>query len=190
MSSREPYWTEQTQGKTMSIHEEIYDGHLIRANEKAAMVFLDGSKTLETKFTAMSLEDALSKSKAWVDEKLGERRQERRQAHIGTVDDYQEVFSILKFSKARRLMLIAHSRADDRKLTPTELADAAGWKTHNSATSHYSKFGKEVAERLNLQIDAEESSAWTSALAKHDPETDQLQMHEEVAEALGRLGMN
>jgi len=34
----------------MKIHEEIYDGHLIRANEKAAMVFLDGSKTLETKF--------------------------------------------------------------------------------------------------------------------------------------------
>jgi len=92
MSPKEQYWTEETQGKTMKIHEEIYDGHLIRANEKAAMVFLDGSKTLETKFTAMSLEDALTKSKAWVDE--------------------------------------------------------------------------------------------------HDPETDQLQMHEEVAEALGRLGIS
>jgi len=62
MSPKEQYWTEETQGKTMKIHEEIYDGHLIRANEKAAMVFLDGSKTLETKFTAMSLEDALTKS--------------------------------------------------------------------------------------------------------------------------------
>ena len=173
----------------MKIHEEIYDGHLIRANEKAAMIFLDGSKTLETKFTAMSLEDALIKSKAWIDEKLGERRQERRQAHIGTVDDYEEVFRVLKFSKARRLMVIAHSRAEDRKLTPSELADAAGWKTHNSATSHYSKFGKEVAERLNLQIDGQDNGAWTSTLANYDPNTDQLQMHEEVAEALGRLGM-
>jgi len=53
----------------MSIHEEIYEGHLIRANATAAMVFLDGSKNLETKFRAMDLEDAINKSKAWIDEK-------------------------------------------------------------------------------------------------------------------------
>ncbi len=173
----------------MNIHEEIYDGHLIRANEKAAMVFLDGSKSLETKFKAMSLEDAIAKSKAWIDEKIGERKEERRQDHIATVDGYEEVFKVLKFSKARRLMLVAHRRADDRKMTPTELAQAAGWKTHTSATTHYSKLGKEVADRLDLKIDGNDKAAWTSALAKHDPETDQLQMHEEVAEALDRLNI-
>ena len=173
----------------MKIHEEIYDGHLIRANDKAAMVFLDGSKTLETKFSAMSLEDALSKSKAWVDEKLGERRQERRQAHIGTVDDYQEVFSVLKFSKARRLMLVAHRRAEDRKMSADELAEAAGWKTSTSATTHYAKLGKEVAERLDLKVGGTDKAAWTSAVASIDPDTDQLQMHEEVADALDVLGI-
>lgn len=173
----------------MSIHEEVYEGHLIRANATAAMVFLDGSKNLETKFRAMSLEDAVSKSKAWIDEKLGGRREERRQANIATVDGYVEAFQVIKFSKARRLMLSSHRRADDRSMTPTELAQAAGWKTQTSATTHYSKLGKEVAERLDLQIDGNDKAAWTSALAQFNPETEQLQMHPEVAEALDRLNI-
>ncbi len=171
----------------MRIHEEIYEGHLIRANNNAAMIFLDGSKGLETKLHAMDLEDALKKSKEWIDEKLGVRREGRRAANIGTVEGYMEAFKVIKFSKARRLMLITHRRADDRKLTATELADAAGWKTATSATTHYSKLGKEVAERLNLKIDGTDKAAWTSALAVIDPETDQLQMHEEVALALDAL---
>jgi len=173
----------------MSIHEEVYEGHLIRANSTAAMVFLDGSKNLETKFRAMSLEDAITKSKTWIDEKLGDRREFRRQANIATVDGYVEAFKVIKFSKARRLMLSSHRRADDRIMSPTELAQAAGWKTQTSATTHYSKLGKEVAERLNLEIDGNDKAAWTSALAQINPETDQLQMHEEVAEALDRLNI-
>ena len=173
----------------MSIHEEVYEGHLIRANATAAMVFLDGSKTLETKFRAMDLEEAISKSKAWIDEKIGERKTGRRAANIGTTDGYVEAFKVIKFSKARRLMLVSHRRADDRKMTPTELAQAAGWKTQTSASTHYSKLGKEVAERLDLTIDGNDKAAWTSALATIDPETDTLQMHEEVAEALDRLNI-
>jgi hypothetical protein len=173
----------------MSIHEEIYEGHLIRANATAAMVFLDGSKDLETKFRAMDLEDAISKSKAWIDEKLGGRKTDRRAENIGTVQGYIEAFKVIKFSKARRLMLLSHSRAEDRKMTPTELAQAAGWKTQNSATMHYSKLGKEVAERLDLKVDGTDKAAWTSALAIIDTETDTLQMHEEVAEALDRLNI-
>lgn len=173
----------------MSIHEEIYDGHLIRANAKAAMIFLDGSKSLETKINAMDLEDAITKSKAWIDEKLGERREERREANIGTVDGYIEVFKILKFSKARRLMLVAHRRADDRKMSAAELAEAAGWKTSTSATTHYAKLGREVAERLDLKVGGTDKASWTSAVASIDPETDQLQMHEEVAAAMDALNI-
>ena len=173
----------------MSIHEEIYEGHLIRANAKAAMVFLDGSKNLETKFIAMDLEDAITKAKAWIDEKLGGRREDRREAHIGTVAGYVEVFKVIKFSKARRLMLVAHRRADDRKMTPTELAQAAGWKTSTSATTHYSTLGKEVAQRLDLKVEGTDKAAWTSALAVIDPETDQLEMHQEVADALDALNI-
>jgi len=173
----------------MSIHEEIYEGHLIRANATAAMVFLDGSKDLETKFRAMDLEDAISKSKAWIDEKLGGRKTDRRAENIGTVQGYIEAFKVIKFSKARRLMLLSHSRADDRKMTPAELAQAAGWKTSNSATMHYSKLGKEVAERLGLKVSGTDKAAWTSTLATIDAETDTLQMHEEVAEALDKLNI-
>jgi predicted metal-dependent hydrolase len=153
------------------------------------MIFLEGSKSLETKFRAMDLEDALKKSKAWIDEKLGGRREERRAANIGTVDGYVEVFKVIKFSKARRLMLVSHRRAEDRKLTAAELADAAGWKTAASATTHYSKLGKEVAERLDLKVDATDKAAWTSTLATLDPATDELQMHEEVALALDALNI-
>lgn len=173
----------------MSIHEEIYEGHLIRANASAAMIFLDGSKSLEIKFRAMDLEDAIAKSKIWIDEKLGSRKTGRRADNIGTVEGYVEAFKVIKFSKARRLMLVSHSRADDRKMTATDLAQAAGWKTQNSATMHYSKLGKEVSERLDLKIDGNDKAAWTSALATIDPETDELQMHEEVAEALDRLNI-
>ena len=173
----------------MSIHEEVYEGHLIRANSNAAMIFLDGSKKLETKFRAMDLEDAIKKSKAWIDEKLGERREERRADNIATVAGYVEVFNVIKFSKARRLMLVAHCRAEDRKLTAAQLAEAAGWKTAASATTHYSKFGKDVAERLNLKIHGSDKASWTSTLAVLDPETDQLQMHEEVALALEALNI-
>ena len=173
----------------MSIHEEVYEGHLIRANSNAAMIFLDGSKSLETKFRAMDLEDALKKAKEWIDEKLGGRREDRRATHIGTVDCYVEAFKVIKFSKARRLMLVTHRRADDRKLTAAELADAAGWKTATSATTHYSKLGKEVAERLDLKLDGTDKAAWTSTLATLDPATDQLQMHEEVALALDALNI-
>jgi len=173
----------------MKVHEEIYEGHLIRANANAAMVFLDGSKHLETKFRAMDLDDAISKSKAWIDEKLGARKGGRREGNIGTVDDYVDAFQVIKFSKARRLMLTSHRRADDQKMTPKELAQAAGWKTSASATTHYSKLGKEVAERLNLEIVGTDKAAWTSALATLDPQTDALQMHEEVAQALDRLNI-
>ena len=99
----------------MSIHEELYEGHLIRANNNAAMIFLDGSKSLETKFRAMDLEDAIKKSKEWIDEKLGGRREERRAANIATVAGYVEVFNVIKCSKARRLMQVTHRRAEDRK---------------------------------------------------------------------------
>ena len=173
----------------MRIHEEIYEGHLIRANSNAAMIFLNGSKNLETKFHAMDLEDALKKSKAWIDEKLGSRRETRRAANIGTIAGYIEVFKVIKFSKARRLMLVAHCRAEDRKLTAGELAEAAGWKTAASATTRYSKFGKEVAERLDLKVDGSDKASWTSTLAVLDPATDQLQMHEEVALALEALNI-
>ena len=173
----------------MSIHEEVYEGHLIRANNNAAMIFLDGSKSLETKFRAMDLEDAIKKGKAWIDEKLGGRREDRRAPHIGTPACYVEVFKVIKFSKARRLMLVTHRRADDRKLTAAELADAAGWKTAASATTHYSKLGKEVAERLDLKVEGTDKAAWASTVVSVDPETDQLQMHEEVALALDALNI-
>lgn len=173
----------------MKIHEEVYEGHLIRANDTAAMVFIDGSKNLETKFRAISLEDALTQSKAWIDEKTQERKADRRQAHIGTVEGYTEILGITKMSKARRLMLVAHRRAEDRKMTPAQLAEAAGWKTQASANTHYAKLGKEVAEHLGLEIDGTDKEAWTSALARLDEETGELQMHEEVAEAMDRLNI-
>ena len=86
-------------------------------------------------------------------------------------------------------MLVAHRRAEDRKMTAAELAEAAGWKTATSATTHYSKLGKEVAERLDLKVDGTDKAAWTSAVASFDPETDQLQMHEEDAAAMDALNI-
>ena len=173
----------------MNIHEEIYDGHLIRANATGAMVFLDGSKSLEEKFRAKTLEEALEKSKGWIDAKMEERMEERRDDHIGTVEGYVEALGLQKLSKAKRLMLVAHRRADDRAMTPQELAEAAGWKSHSSANTHYAKLGKAVAEQLNLKIEGEDKQSWTSALAEYDADTSKWKMHAEVAEAMDELGI-
>lgn len=173
----------------MKIHEEVYESHLIRANDKGAMVFIDGSKNLEAKFKAITVDEALSKAKSWIDDKNEVRKSDRRADHIGTVDGYVEALGVTKLSKARRLMLVAHRRAEDRKMTATELAEAAGWKTHTSANTHYGKLGREVAEHLGLKIEGEGNLAWAHALAKYDEATSQWQMHEEVAEAMDRLNI-
>ena len=173
----------------MKIHEEVYDGHLIRANDSAAMIFLDGSKNLEHKFRSTSLEDALEKAHGWIDRKNATRKADRREANIGTVDGYTEALSLIKLNKSKKLMLVAHRRADNLRMTQVQLAEAAGWKSHSSVATHYATLGKTVAEQLNLKVDGDNKEAWTSTLAILDSETGEWEMHAEVAEAMDRLNI-
>jgi len=171
----------------MKIHEETHRNHLIRANDKAAMIFIEGSKTLEHRLSATSLEGAIESSKAWIDAKIGDQRDARRAPHVGTVEGYVKALTHIAPTGGKRLMLVAHSRADERKMTPSELADAAGWKTHNSANLHYGKLGFAIAQILNLEIEGDDNMAWTQAIGTHDAETNQWQMHDELADALAHL---
>ena len=163
-----------------------YRGHRIIANQTGAMVYLPSSKH---PIQGENLEDNLAQAKAFIDEKFAQRIKERRAPQIGTVDDYCEALASLKLGAHERAMLSAHCKADQMKLTATELSESAGWDGVSPANSHYGRLGKRVAEHISLDITGRDDLAWTAALASFDEETRQWKMHSELAEALVRLNM-
>ena len=163
-----------------------YRGHRVIANNTGAMVYLPSSKH---PIEGESLEDNLAQAKVFIDAKYAQRIKDRRMPQIGTVDDYSEALASLKLGAHERAMLSAHCKADQRKLTATELSESAGWDGVSPANSHYGRLGKRVAEHLSLDITGRDDLAWTAALATFDEETRQWEMHVELAEALIRLNM-
>jgi len=110
---------------------ENYRGHLIVANHTGANIFLNKVKIHFVK--GNSKEKSFAIATAFIDSKCGLRESERRAAHIGTVDDYYEALSVVPPADHEYAMLSAHRKAPDRKMTATELAASAGWKSLSSA---------------------------------------------------------
>ena len=161
-----------------------YRGHRIVAMAHGAKIFpqnhpIEGS----------SVEDSLANAKSYIDTKYSERQKQRTAPHIGTVDDYAEALAALKLGAHERAMLSAHYKADGRRLTATELAESAGWKSFSSANSHYGKLGKRIAEHVGLNLHGRDDEAWTEALATYDKDTHKWIMHPELAQALLDLNM-
>lgn len=169
--------------------QDIHNGYLIRYNAGGAMIFLDGSKSLEHKLAAKTEDDALADAKQWIDDMRAERAASRRADNIGAVAEYEQALSVVKPTAGKRRMLVGHRQAEGRRMTAPQLAEAAGWKSHSSANVHYGSMGKAVAELLGLKIEGDDNKAWTGALAEFDEETREWEMHPEVAEALDNLNI-
>ncbi|GLQ22661.1 hypothetical protein GCM10007853_05350 [Algimonas ampicilliniresistens] len=161
---------------------EDYHGYTIVHNKSGARL-LTGDGSLANPETFKSLDGA----KQWIDDRLKDLKGDRRAAHIGTVDGYVDALTTQGPSKHEGKMLAAHAVAPDRRMTPQQLADVAGWKRYSSANTHYGKLGKRFAEQLNLEISEDNNHAWTRTIGEYDDATSEWIMHEELAQAVEQL---
>jgi hypothetical protein len=166
----------------------------LRNGHAEAAVFI--GRSLCTRLNAPSIEAAEALGVQWVDNHMAEQRRLRGESqNIGTVDDYLRALSLLSFNDKQWAMLIAHSRAPDRILTPTGLAQACGAETWQVANSQYGKAGRAIGELLELTPlplePVNRSNLWTSILANPMDRDDdhpyfRWQQHETLSIALGR----
>jgi len=91
-------------------------------------------------------------------------------------------------------MLRAHYNKQNRSITYTELASAAGAANHGAANLQYGQLGRDVGEAIGFEfIDAGDRPGerfYSSALGMPNPYTEgefQLVMHHELAKALEQL---
>lgn len=161
-----------------------YRGHRIIANNTGFMIYPDKHSG-----EGESVDENVEAAKAWVNDKNKARNDARRAKHIGTVDDYAEALEALSLGAHERVMLIAHRAAPDRKLSATELSEAAGWEEAGPANMHYGNLGRKIAQQLYLPIEDDKNLSWTDVLAVYDEAEGKLQMHAELSEALERLGI-
>ena len=161
---------------------ETYNGYRIVYNDTGARLLADDGRLANAE-TFVDLDAA----KTWIDSHLDEQRGNRREPHIGTVEDYVAAIRNRGLNKNETAMIAAHARSEDYRMTAAELANAAGWKSANTANLRYGRVGKEVAEQLGLKIDESQDHAFARALGNFDPKTSQWELHPELVEALEQL---
>jgi hypothetical protein len=115
---------------------------------------------------------------------------ERREPHIGTVEDYMEVFRVLPLTDHERRLLCAHAHAEGRTMSAAELAHALGYESHTVINSLYGTLARKVSDMVGLTPKRAENGrgvVYTFALASGRSEYRQhwkWTMHPEVFEAL------
>lgn len=157
------------------------------------IAFLNGRQILKSE--ASDTQEALAGAKAALDIRDRARSKERREAHIGTVEDYIDVFSVLPLAEHERVMLHAHASSGDRGMTAGDLAHAAGYKGFQAANGLYGALGKKVAQLAGLPFKkalACKGFVYTFALASGEQRKGEYwrwKMHPEVFEALRSLNI-
>lgn len=93
-------------------------------------------------------------------------------------------------------MLKAHYHAPDQTLTPTRLAESAGYNDYSSANLHYGKVGKLLNDVLPIVLleQSDGTPVYASALATPGDRTTDEQywtwkLRPEVAFAIEQLGL-
>ncbi len=157
------------------------------------IAFLNGRQILKSE--AADTEEALAGAKAALDVRDRARSKERREPHIGTVEDYVDAFSALPLAEHERLMLHAHASSGDRGMTAGDLAHAAGYEGFQAANSLYGALGKKVAQLAGLPFKkalASKGFVYTFVLASGEQKKGEYwrwKMHPEVLEALRSLNI-
>jgi len=161
-----------------------YRGHRIVANDSGAMIYPD-----KHSIVGESIQANLKAAKSWVDQKYRNRHVNRREPHIGTVDDFLEAFTALPLGDHETAMLTAHKKAPGHRLTATQLSESAGWQDAGPANLHYGYLGRRVSEQLGLPLTENDGRAWTEALAEYDDDTNEWILYPEAVEALEKLNI-
>lgn len=156
-------------------------------------------------------DEAVANVKAQLDGIEAAEFSERDQEGAPSAKAYEQAFRALgKLNDGYRAMLQAHLHALDHVISPTKLAEAAGYANWSAANLHYGRLGKQVAEEINFvpPSRADGSKIWTCAIARDRalgmdfPDTSMVeaftrkaldghfewQMRPQVVEALRSLG--
>lgn len=158
---------------------EDYRGYSIVYNSTGARL-LSGDGSLANPETF----DGLDAAKTWIDEHLGELKEDRRAPHVGTVEGYAEALSLQEPSEKQWLMLTCHAQADEHTMSPEDLAEVAGWKRASTANAQYTKLGRNLAEQLNLTVKDED---FVKTIGEFDDEGKVLIMHPELVDAIEQI---
>lgn len=112
-----------------------------------------------------------------------------------TSEQYQEGLKTVSLSDPQMEMLKAHYNAVNRSITYTELANAAGYDSYETANSQYGKLGRSLGEAVGFEfVEAMPNRPgelfYSSSLGQVNSYTSgdfQLVMHHELAKAIEAL---
>ena len=181
--------------------EEIKFGHfLIRIGrypkEVRYAVFGADKKSIKMG-SEQTYENAVASAKSVITN-ISQARTKARINGIPAADEFAEALSQVSPTDSQWMMLKAHYRAPDRKLTSTQLSEAAGFNDLGVANMQYGSLGRKVADWLNytpLGKYKDGTPLWITALTvansdAKDFETGHYEhtLLEEVAKALELLG--
>jgi hypothetical protein len=113
---------------------------------------------------------------------------------VPSAKEYADALQKLKLNDTQLKMLGAHYAKQNRSITYTELADAAGSANYGAANLQYGQLGRDLGEAVGFEfIDAEDRPGekfYSSALGMPNPYSEgefQLVMHHELAKAIEQL---
>ncbi|HMU88762.1 MAG TPA: hypothetical protein PKL69_02575 [Agitococcus sp.] len=115
---------------------------------------------------------------------------------VPSAEQYIQALKSINISDGQKKMLGYHYLAHNRTVTYTELAEAAGYPSFNTANSMYGKLGRLLGEALSMTFiyaESRDEPFYSSAIGMDNPykteeQAYQLVMHHELAKALERLG--
>lgn len=144
-----------------------------------------------------TLNSVVEQAKSWIDELIGNMVSKRRKNYVPTKAEYLDALKSLSIAPHHRVMLSAHANAPCHAMTATELANAAGYDSYESANAHYGKLGHQIAEFLEVTPPPSESRdepVWTMVLADGVDDAKagrywQWIMHPELVDALHELNI-
>lgn len=132
--------------------EEIKFGHFMikighYQKETRYAVFSADKKPIKMG-SEQNYEDAIAAAKSVVTD-INKERAKGRVNGIPTAEEFAEALSQVSPTDSQWMMLKAHYRATDRKLSSKQLSEAAGFTDLGVANMQYGSLGRKVADWLN-----------------------------------------
>lgn len=159
-------------GEAMSKFEQVQHGrYIVRVGPLAgawAAQAYQGAKSVGGRHQGANRDDALEKARHMLDAREAEIAANRNQDGAPTAREYVEAFECLgRLADGWEAMLAAHLSSQDRLITATQLAQAAGYTNWSAANLQYGKLGRRLAEELNYNPPNRKNGTtiWTYSLA-------------------------
>ena len=143
-------------------------------------------------------EDAAVEAAKMLISKQHKEKISKRIAGVPTATEFAEALTAVDPSDGQWEMLKAHYNAPERKMTSSELAEAAGYKHMYGANTQYGLLGHELSDYLSYRPEGTYDNGeplWITELVNHSGQSYeddtghfQHELRDEVAKALKILG--